>query len=172
MMPFDAGTKAEKALAHAEAAAEAKQQQVSVRFQPPPSEHSQSVSLVHGNFHACLLLYTGATNLVITSWVSMYLYMRRATRRETITAAQRWAARPPRSKCGVTKRRRRPRLLILLLPRRRRAWRPGSGRRTRTSWTSPAWTTRPPRESLPSTTEWCRCWWWAWLRMEDHQRST
>jgi hypothetical protein len=32
LMPFDAGTKAEKALAHAEAAAEAKQQQVSVRF--------------------------------------------------------------------------------------------------------------------------------------------
>jgi hypothetical protein len=175
-----------KAAAHADAAAGAKQQQVSVHacmhacvrsfsgyianFQPPPSEHSHGVDM-HACMHStdvlfsqfsCMALPRIATTHVL-GYRSTYYYVYRAmSRRVTTGAAQRWTARPPRRRMGATKtrrrRRRRPRLLLLLLPRPR-AWR-SSGRTTRTSWTSPGWTTRPPRESLPSTTEWCRCWWW------------
>lgn len=126
--------------------------------------------LMHGTsahpvfFLCCTSSYVATIHVL--GYRSTYYYVYRAmSRRVTTRAAQRWrwTARPPRRRrsMGATKtrrrRRRRPRLL-LLLPRPR-AW------RTRTSWTSPGWTTRPPRESLPSTTEWCRCCWWAWLRI-------
>jgi len=134
----------------------------------PPSEHSHSV--MHAHMHVLLLMHGrwhSHSCFILTCWISIYLCTYRAIRREMITT-RRWTWRPPRSKGAVTKRlrRRRPRLL---LPRPRRAWRRGSGRRTRTSWTSPAWTTRPPRESLPSTTE--RRAWWATNRRSPAARE-